>query len=101
MLLLYDEREFMHQDASAITQNLMKFLFPEQIANEFVENSPHDAGTSTVNSSAIDGAINIHNLPVSFNDISHEIPSRIQCDHPIDNVIGQLSDGVRTRGDLC
>ena len=40
---------------------------------------------------------NIHSLPVSLNDISQEIPSRIQHDHPIDNIIGQLGDGVQTR----
>ena len=44
-----------------------------------------------------DGVINIHNLPVSLNDISQEIPSCIQRDHPIENVIGKLGDGVKTR----
>ena len=69
----------------------MELLFPEFISNEFV------AEPSGAAQSANEGGINIHTLPVSLNDISQEIPSRVQRDHPIDNIIGQLGDGVKTR----
>lgn len=74
----------------------MELLFPKPIANEFVESPSHESGPSEADHSADDGFVTIHNLPVSINDISQEIPSRTQHDHPIENVIGQLGDGDKT-----
>ncbi|KAL7604462.1 hypothetical protein Lser_V15G19705 [Lactuca serriola] len=91
------KREFMNQETSVVTSNLMELLFPERIADEFVAYPTNEPSSSTVDHSANEGVVNIHNLPVSINDISHEIPARIQRDHPIENVIGQLCDGVQTR----
>ena len=68
------EREFMNQDASAVTQNLMELLFPEEIADGFVANSPFKDGTYTMDFSAHDGAINIHNLSISFNELVMKFP---------------------------
>ena len=64
------EREFMSRDASSVTQTFMEILFPEQIANEFMANPSYEIGSSEVNHSANDRVINIHNLPVSLNEIS-------------------------------
>lgn len=85
------EREFMSNDASTASSTFMELLFPELISNEFV------AEPSGAAQSAIEGGINIHTLHVSLNGIRQEIPSRIQRDHPIDNIIGQLGDGIKTR----
>ncbi|XP_052626835.1 uncharacterized protein LOC111878595 [Lactuca sativa] len=82
------EREFMSKDSSTTTSTFMELHFPEDFSNEFV------AESSSVTQSATEGGVNIHNLPVSLNDINQEIPSRIQRDYPIDNIIGQLGDAV-------
>ena len=66
--LILVERDFMSRDASAFTSIFMELLFPEKIANEFV------AESSNVEQSANDGVVNIHNLPVSLNGISQDIP---------------------------
>ena len=92
-----DEREFMFIDSSTATQTFMELLFSEQIANKFMASPSEESGPSEVDHSADDGFVNIHNLPVSLNDISQELPSKIQRDNLIENVIGQLGDGVRTR----
>ncbi|XP_052625851.1 uncharacterized protein LOC128132890 [Lactuca sativa] len=70
------EREFMSRNASAVTPTFMELLFPEQIADEFVADPSNEVGSSDVEHLANDGVINIHNLPVSLNDISQEIPSQ-------------------------
>ena len=87
----------MSKYASAVSQTFIELLFPEQIANEFMANPSDGSGSSEEVHSVDDGFFSIHNLPVTLNDISQEIPSRIQRDHPIENVIGQLGDGVKTR----
>ena len=91
------EREFMNQETSVVTSNLMELLFPERIDDEFVADPTNEPSSCTMDHSANKGMVNIHNLPISINDISHEIPARIQRDHPIENVIGQLGEGVQTR----
>ena len=78
------EREVMYRDASADTLTFMKLLFPNLIANDFVASSSYDSRPSEVDQSADDGFVNIHNPPVSISDISQELPSRIQQDHPIE-----------------
>ncbi|KAL7602106.1 hypothetical protein Lser_V15G22456 [Lactuca serriola] len=77
-------REFMTRDTSAATQSFMELLFPWPIANEYVASTSHGSRSFE----ADDGLININNLPVTINDINHEVPIRLQRDHPIENVIG-------------
>ncbi|XP_052627206.1 uncharacterized protein LOC128133719 [Lactuca sativa] len=91
------EKEFMNHETSTVTSTLMELIFPENIAEAFVADSSNEHCSSSTDHTTNDGAVNIHNLTVSVNDISYQIPSRIQRDHPIENVIGQLGDGVQTR----
>ncbi|XP_052621737.1 uncharacterized protein LOC111917686 [Lactuca sativa] len=91
------ERDFMIRDTSAATHPFMELLFPESITNEYVASTSNDSRSSKVFDTANDGHININNLPVMLNDISQELPTKIQRDHPIKNVNGQLGDDVRTR----
>ena len=58
------EREFMSKDTSAATSTFMELLFPEDFSNEFVAESSGAAQSEN------EGGVNIHNLPVSLNDIS-------------------------------
>ena len=87
----------MTTDTSAATQTFMELLFPEPVANEYAETTSHGSRSFEADESANNRLININNLPVTHNDISHEVPTRLQCDHLIENVIGQLGNKVRTR----
>ncbi|TLX68822.1 hypothetical protein E9993_23170, partial [Labilibacter sediminis] len=71
----------------------MESLFPEPISSEYVASTSHEFR----NESSTGRSETITNLPVSSASISHEIPSRIQRDRPIENIIGSLEDGVQTR----
>ncbi|KAL7606186.1 hypothetical protein Lser_V15G18147 [Lactuca serriola] len=85
-LLTPAEREFMTRDTSAATQTFRELFFPEPIANEYVASSSHGSRSSEADESAEDGFININNLPVTLNDISHEIHTRLQSAHSIENI---------------
>lgn len=87
----------MTKDTSIATQSFMELFFPEPISNEYVESTSHSPRSSEASNSVDDSFINIKNLPVTINDIIHEIPTRIQRDHPIKNVIGPLGEGVKMR----
>ena len=69
-----DEREVMSRDASVDSKTFMKLLFPDPIVNELVASSTSDPRPSEVDQSANDEFVNIHNLLVSINDISQELP---------------------------
>ncbi|KAL7606051.1 hypothetical protein Lser_V15G20820 [Lactuca serriola] len=69
--LILVEREFMNQETSAVTSNLMELLFPERIGNEFVADPTNEPSSSTMDHSANEGVVNIHNLPVSIDDLCH------------------------------
>ena len=78
----------------------MELLFPELIANEYLASHCNGPRSSEAEPSTNDGLVNVHNLPVSVDDISHEIPTRLQRDHPIENVIGPLGDGFKMRSQI-
>ena len=75
--------------AEVFDSTFMDFIFPDQIPTEYVASTSygHASGTSE----------NINNLPVSSGVLDYVIPSRIQRNHSIENVIGSLADGVQTR----
>ncbi|KAI3751321.1 hypothetical protein L2E82_22388 [Cichorium intybus] len=76
---------------------LMDSLFPERIPDEYIASTSHDFRDSDRGASGSDRVENITNLPISTASLQYDVPSRIQRDHPIDNVIGPLDDGVLTR----
>ncbi|KAI3767616.1 hypothetical protein L2E82_17880 [Cichorium intybus] len=76
---------------------LMDSLFPERIPDEYIASTSHDFRDSDRGTSGAERVENITNLPVSTATLQYEIPSRIQRDHPIDNFIGPMDDGVLTR----
>ncbi|KAI3723478.1 hypothetical protein L2E82_35084 [Cichorium intybus] len=75
----------------------MNSLFPERILDEYVASTSYDFRSSDRGDSATGRVENITNLLVSSDVLEHAIPSRIQRDHPVENVIGLLADGVQTR----
>ncbi|KAI3790966.1 hypothetical protein L2E82_04434 [Cichorium intybus] len=75
---------------------LMNSVFPKKISDEYVASTSYDFRSSDRSDSAIGRVENITNLPVSSEVLDHSIPSRIQRDHPIENGIGSLADGVQT-----
>lgn len=91
------EREITSRDISAATQTFMEPLFPEPISNKYVARTSHDHRQTQGGELTVDRFDNIINLPVTVTDISHSIPTRFQCDHLIQNVLGPLESVVQTR----
>ncbi|KAI3708433.1 hypothetical protein L2E82_37602 [Cichorium intybus] len=76
---------------------LMDSFFPERISDEYVASTSHDFRDSDRGASGSGSVENITYLPVSTASLEHAVPSRIQRDHLIHNVIGSLDEGVQTR----
>ncbi|KAL4561918.1 hypothetical protein LXL04_034101, partial [Taraxacum kok-saghyz] len=67
----------------------MNFIFPNQIPTEYV------ASTSYEHTS--EGTDNMTNLPINAKVLDFAIPAKIQRNHPIENVLGPVTEGVQTR----
>ena len=75
----------------------MNFLYPETIDPDCVASSSSiftPSGEGATDTGVLE---NMCNLPVTTEILTHKIPARIQRDHPIDSVIGSLTEGVQTR----
>ncbi|KAI3740356.1 hypothetical protein L2E82_30784 [Cichorium intybus] len=83
--------------ADLFDSTLMDFLFPERIPDEYVASTSHDFRDSDRGALGSGSVENITNLLISTASLEHAVPSRIQRDHPIDNVICSLNDWVQTR----
>ena len=70
----------------------MNFIFPDQIPTDYV--------ASTSYGHASEGMENMTNLPVNTEILDVAIPSRIQRNHPVENIIGPVTEGVRTRSQI-
>ncbi|XP_076928707.1 uncharacterized protein LOC143592748 [Bidens hawaiensis] len=74
-------------------------LFPDVIANEYIVifSYSHSQVTSGWKKPLTEILEDLSNLPSTSSVPGHSIPSRIQRDHPIDNVIGPIETGASTR----
>ncbi|KAL4573443.1 hypothetical protein LXL04_020249 [Taraxacum kok-saghyz] len=70
----------------------MNFIFPDQIRTDYI--------ASTSYGHASEGMDNMTNLPVNTEVLDVAIPARIQRNHPIDNVLGPVTEGVQTRSQI-
>ncbi|KAI3690639.1 hypothetical protein L2E82_48795 [Cichorium intybus] len=66
-------------------------------SGSYIVSTSHDFRDSDRGASGSDRVENITNLPVFTASLQYDVPSRIQRDHPIDNVIGPLDYGVQNR----
>ncbi|KAI3515632.1 hypothetical protein L1887_14533 [Cichorium endivia] len=79
--------------ADLFDSTLMESLFQERIPDEYVASTSHDFRDSDRGASGSGSIENITNMLISTATLEHAIPSRIQRDYPIDNIIGSLDDG--------
>ena len=70
----------------------MNFIFPDQIPTEYVASTSYEHASG--------GVENMTNLPVNAEVLDFAIPSRIQRNHPVENIIGPVTEGVRTRSQI-
>ncbi|KAI3767880.1 hypothetical protein L2E82_18309 [Cichorium intybus] len=85
------------EPADLFDSTFMDSHFPERNPEEYVASTSHDFRDSDRGAPDLGRIKNITNLPVSSASLEHAISSRVQRDHPIENVIGSLDDGVQTR----
>ena len=67
----------------------MNFIFPYQFPPEVVASTSYEHAGGAVE--------NMTNLPVTAGVLDYAIPAKIQRNHPIENVIGPVTEGVKTR----
>ncbi|XP_076912713.1 uncharacterized protein LOC143571083 [Bidens hawaiensis] len=84
---------------SLIRQVFGSTLFPYAIPNKYIASTSyqHSTAASGWRNPLIDSLDELTNLPATSIVLDHSVPSRIQRDHPIKNIIGPFESGVSTR----
>ncbi|XP_076883438.1 uncharacterized protein LOC143532205 [Bidens hawaiensis] len=84
---------------SAIQQIFGSTLFPDVISNEYIASTSysHRTTASGWRNPLTEVLEEPTNMPANRSVPDHSVPSRIQWDHPIENIIGPIEASVSTR----